>query len=125
MSHFTPIKVEIKQGEMLHQALRELGYKVEQNSFVRGYQGDKTQADYVIRRSNDYDLGFRREGDDQYVLIADFWGARINQHQFINQVQQKDAHKLLQQTAAEQGYTIEAEEVLEDGTVRVVVGRWV
>ncbi|MBD1843252.1 DUF1257 domain-containing protein [Cyanobacteria bacterium FACHB-63] len=124
MSHFTTIKVEIKDGEVLHQALRGLGHKVEQNALVRGYQGNKTEADYVVRRSNGYDLGFRRE-DDHYVLIADFWGARINQTQFINEVQQKYAHKQLQKTAAEQGYTIEAEEVLEDGTVRVVVGRWI
>lgn len=125
MSHFTTIKVEIKHGEMLCQALRELGYKVEHNAIVRGYQGDKTQADYVIRRANGYDLGFRREGDDNYVLVADFWGARINQQQFVNEIQQKYAHTLLQHTAAEQGYTIETEEVLEDGTVRVVVGRWI
>lgn len=124
MSHFTTIKVEIKDGEVLRQALRELGYKVQQNAVVRGYQGNKTQADYVIRQSNGYDLGFRREGDD-YTLIADFWGARINQTQFVNEVQQKYAHKQLQKTATEQGYTIEAEEVLEDGTVRVVVGRWI
>jgi hypothetical protein len=31
----------------------------------------------------------------------------------------------LLRSAREQGYTIEAEEVLEDGTIRVVVGRWV
>ncbi len=125
MSHFTTIKVELKNGEVLGQALRELGYKVEQNGVVRGYQGDKTEAEYVIRRSNGYDLGFRRDGDDHYVLVADFWGARINPSQFVNQVQQKYTHKLLQHTAADQGYTIEAEEVLADGTVRVVVGRWI
>ena len=125
MSHFTTVKIEIKHGELLCQTLRELGYKVEQQGLVRGYQGDKTQAEYVIRRSNGYDLGFRREADDHYVLIADFWGARINPDQFVNEIQQKYAHKLLQHTAAEQGYTIEAEEVLEDGTVRVVIGRWV
>jgi SpoVK/Ycf46/Vps4 family AAA+-type ATPase len=38
---------------------------------------------------------------------------------------QKYAHQTLLNTAATQGYTIEAEEVMEDGTVRVVVGRWV
>ncbi|MGG6266188.1 DUF1257 domain-containing protein [Leptolyngbya sp. AN03gr2] len=125
MSHFTTIKVQIRDGEVLCETLRELGYKVEQHALVRGYQGDKTEAEYVIRRSNGYDLGFRREGDDQYVLIADFWGARINQTQFVNEIQQKYAHKQLQKTSAEQGYTIEAEEVLGDGTVRVVVGRWI
>ncbi len=125
MSHFTTIKVQIKDSEVLGQTLRELGYKVEENALVRGYRGDKTEAEFVIRRSNGYDLGFRRDGDAHYVLIADFWGARINQNQFVNEIQQKYAHKQLQKTATEQGYTIEAEEVLEDGTVRVVVGRWI
>lgn len=32
---------------------------------------------------------------------------------------------MLLHTATIQGYSIEAEEVMEDGTVRVVVGRWI
>ena len=63
--------------------------------------------------------------DDNYEIIADFWGAGINQTQFVNEIQQKYAHQMLLHTAATQGYSIEAEEVMEDGTVRVVVGRWI
>ena len=33
--------------------------------------------------------------------------------------------QMLLYIAATQGYRIEAEEVMEDGTVRVVVGRWI
>lgn len=123
MSHFSTIKVEIKNGEILHQVLQELGYKVERNVAVRGYQGDTTQAEYVVRQPNRYDLGFRRNGDN-YELVADFWGARINEQQFINSITQKYAHKTLIATVQEQGFHIEEEEVLEDGTVRVLVGRW-
>jgi hypothetical protein len=125
MSHFTTIKVQIKNSEILANVLTNLGYKVEVNAQIRGYQGDKTKAEYVIRQSNGYDLGFRKDGDDNYELVADFWGAGINQTQFVNQIQQKYAHQMLLHTAATQGYSIEAEEVMEDGTVRVVVGRWV
>lgn len=125
MSHFTTIKVQIKNNEILANVLAELGHKVEVNTQVRGYQGDRIQAEYVIRQNNGYDLGFRKDGDDNYELIADFWGAGINETQFVNQIQQKYAHQMLLHTAATQGYSIEAEEVMEDGTVRVVVGRWV
>jgi hypothetical protein len=125
MSHFTTIKVQIKNNEILANVLAELGHKVESNTQVRGYQGDRIQAEYVIRQNNGYDLGFRKDGDDNYEIIADFWGAGINQTQFVNQIQQKYAHQMLLHTAATQGYSIEAEEVMEDGTVRVVVGRWV
>lgn len=124
MSHFTTIKVQIKNGEILQGVLQELGHQVEQNTTVRGYQGNKTNAEYVIRQNNGYDLGFRRDGEN-YELVADFWGAKINQQDFVNSILHKYAHKTLMATVQEQGFNVEEEEVLEDGTVRVVVGRWV
>lgn len=124
MSHFTTIKVEIKNGELLHQVLEELGYQVECNVQVRGYQGDRTNAEYVIRQSNGYDLGFRRNGED-YELVADFWGARINRQEFINSIGQKYARKSLMAAVHLEGFNVEEEETLADGTVRVVVGKWV
>ena len=125
MSHFTTIKVQIKNSEILANILAELGHKVEVNTQVRGYRGDKINAEYVIRRSNSYDIGFRKGSDENYEIVADFSAAGINQSQFVNEIQQKYAHQMLLHTAATQGYSIEAEEVLEDGTVRVVVGRWI
>jgi len=124
MSHFTTIKVQIKQGEVLLDVLQELGYQVEQNTQVRGYMGDKTNAEYVIRQANGYDLGFRKNGEG-YELVADFWGAEINQQEFINNISQKYAHKTLMETIQTEGFNVEEEEVLADGTVRVIVGRWV
>ena len=124
MSHFTTIKVQIKQGEVLLQVLKELGYQVEQNTQVRGYRGDKTNAEYVIKQSNGYDLGFRKNGEG-YELVADFWGAKINQQEFINNISQKYAHKTLMETIQTEGFNVEEEEVLADGTVRVIVGKWV
>lgn len=124
MSHFSTIKIQIKNGEILQQVLTELGYQVESNAKVRGYRGNQTNAEYVIRQNNGYDLGFRRNGES-YELVADFWGARINQQEFLNQINQKYAHQTLMQSVEEQGFDVEEEEVLEDGTVKVVVGRWV
>jgi len=124
MSHFSTIQVQIKNGETLHQTLQELGYTVECNKKVRGYQGNKADADYVIRQDNGYDLGFRCKGEN-YELVADFWGARIDQKAFVNSIMQKYAHKTLMASVQEQGFNVEEEEVLADGSVRVVVGRWV
>jgi hypothetical protein len=124
MSHFTTIKIEIKNGEILHQVLQDLGYQVELNTNVRGYTRKATNAEYVIRQSNGYDLGFRRQGEN-YELVADFWGAKINQQEFINRISQKYAHRTLMESIQSEGFNVEEEEVLEDGTVRVVVGRWV
>lgn len=121
MSHFTTIKVQIKNSDTLFQILQELGYQVECNINVRGYQGNTTQSEYVIRQKNGYDLGFRRNGEI-YEIVADFWGAKINQQDFVNSITQKYAHKTLMATI-QQGLEVEEEKVLEDGTVQVVVGQ--
>ncbi|GAB4295966.1 MAG: DUF1257 domain-containing protein [Oscillatoriaceae cyanobacterium] len=124
MSHFTTIKIQMKDGQILKQVLEELGYQVELQTRVRGYQQNTTEAEYVIRQANGYDLGFRRNGEN-YEMVADFWGANINKEEFINQIAQSYARKNLLATAILQGFDIEEEETLTDGTVRVVVGRWV
>ncbi len=124
MSHFTTIAVQIKDGEILQQVLQELGYQVEQNTMVRGYMGNKTKAEYVIRQSNQYDLGFRRI-EEEFELIADFWGAKIDQAKFLNPILQGYAHKALMAAVQSQSFNVEQEELLEDGSLRVVVGQWV
>jgi hypothetical protein len=124
MSHFTTIKIQLKNGEILHQVLQECGYQVECNTDVRGYQGNTTRAEYVIRQTNGYDIGFRLNGET-YEVVSDWSFAKINQKEFINTLNQKYAHKMLKQSIQEQGFNLEAEEILEDGTVRVVVGKWV
>jgi len=114
------------RGEREHHPLDPAAVQVgevERNATVRGYSDRTTQAEYVIRRSNGYDLGFRQQGDS-YELVADFWGAKIDQQAFLNPITQKYAHKTLMATVQDQGFTVEEQEVLEDGTVRVVVGRW-
>ena len=62
---------------MLHQVLQELGYQVEQNTNVRGYRDSTTNAEYVIRKANGYDLGFRKNGES-HELVAAFGSAEIN-----------------------------------------------
>jgi hypothetical protein len=124
MSHFTTLQVQIKDAELLEETLKELGYSVERNANLRGYLWNRTRADLVIRQKNGFDIGFRRKGD-HYELVADLWGAGIDPQTFLAPILQRYAYKSLLRSAQQQGYAIEAEERLEDGTIRVVVGRWV
>ncbi|NUN65005.1 DUF1257 domain-containing protein [Pseudanabaena biceps] len=123
MSHFTTIAIEIKNGDLLKQAITSLGYPVKENTLVRGYLGNTTNAEYVISMPNGYDLGFRKIGD-RYELVADMWGVAMNVEEFVGEVNQKYAASMVLQSATQQGFAIEQQEVLEDGTVRIVVGRW-
>ncbi|HBC42513.1 MAG TPA: hypothetical protein DCZ88_11625 [Pseudanabaena sp.] len=123
MSHFTMIAIEIKNGDLLKQALEELGYPVKPNTLVRGYHGNTTTAEYVIPMPNGYDLGFRK-ADAFYELIADMWGLGINVKEFLGDLNQKYAAKAVLQGATQHGFAIEQQEILADGTIRIVIGRW-
>lgn len=123
MSHFTTIAIEIKNGDLLKQAITSLGYPVKENTLVRGYLGNTTNAEYVICMPNSYDLGFRKIGD-RYELVADMWGVAMNVEEFVGEVNQKYAASMVLLSATQQGFAIEQQEMLDDGTVRIVVGRW-
>ena len=123
MSHFTTIAVEIKNGDLLSQALQKLGYPVKKNRLVRGYLGNTTNAEYVIPMPNAYDIGFQKVGD-RFELIADMWGVAMNVEEFLGELNQQYATQIVLESATQQGFAIEQQEVLEDGTVRIVIGRW-
>ncbi|MBD2189475.1 DUF1257 domain-containing protein [Pseudanabaena mucicola] len=122
MSHFTTIAVEIKHGDLLKQTLESLGYPVKENVLVRGYLGNTTYADYVIPMPNAYDIGFRKIGD-RYELTADLWGVAMDVEEFVGQLHQQYATKVILANATQQGFAIEQQQTLEDGTVRIVIGR--
>jgi Protein of unknown function (DUF1257) len=42
----------------------------------------------------------------------------------MNQLMQRYGYHALKASAAEQGFTVKEDEIMEDGTVRVVVARW-
>jgi hypothetical protein len=134
MSHFTTIKTQLRDVESLVQALADVGFKqVERHETAQhlyGFQGDvrSQTAEVIIRRqcisgaSND--IGFKRQPNGSFeAIISEYDRHRYNE-QWINQVTQRYGLHQLRTTASAEGFAIEQEEVLSDGTIRVVVGRW-
>jgi hypothetical protein len=134
MSHFTAIKTQIKDREALVKALADVGLKNleihETAQSLYGYQGDvrAETAEVIIRRkyvgSYSNDIGFKLQEDGQYqAIISEYDRGRYNQ-QWLGKVMQRYGYYTLMASAEEQGFTVEEDEVMEDGTVRVVVARW-
>jgi hypothetical protein len=135
MSHFTCIKTQIKDKTALVQALADAGFKAvevhEQAQHLYGYQGDARPetAEVIIRRkyighaSND--IGFKCQPDGTFQAIISAFDRHQYSQQWLNQLTQRYGYHHLMAQAPEQGFAIETEETLEDGTIRVVLGRWV
>ncbi|MBD2104450.1 DUF1257 domain-containing protein [Leptolyngbya sp. FACHB-261] len=123
MSHFTRIRLQLKNRAALRLALADLDCAVEENALVRGYQGAQFRADLVAKREGCYDIGFiDRQG--YFEAVADFWGLDLDWQQFQQQLQQRYAYHTIAQSAVEQGFNVETVQELEDGSLRVVVGAW-
>jgi hypothetical protein len=135
MSHFTCIKTQIKNQNALLKALADVGFKeVEVHELAQhlyGYQGDlrSQTAEVIIRRqyigSASNDIGFKRQKDGQFEAIISEYDRHKYSQAWLNSLTQRYGYHMLMETAPEQGFTIEEEQTLEDGTIRVVVARWV
>ncbi len=135
MSHFTAIKTQIKDADALAKALADVGFKQvevhETAQHLYGFQGDirPQTAEVIVRRqyiggaSND--IGFQRQEDGTFVAIVSEYDRRQYSQAWINQVTQRYGYHALLATAPTEGFTVESEAVLADGTIQVVVGRWV
>ncbi|MCA1904199.1 MAG: hypothetical protein CV045_11060 [Cyanobacteria bacterium M5B4] len=93
MSHFSTLRTKISNAEILQQSLRDLGITVKTEAEVRGYNGQRLRADIVATLEGDYDLGWSRNSDGTFDLIADLWGVakKHNQTELINAINQKYA----------------------------------
>jgi hypothetical protein len=93
MSHFSTLRTKITDSEVLKSSLKDLGIQVKVNTDVRGYHGQRVRADIVAVLEGEYDLGWSKNTDGTFDLIADLWGVakKHNQTELINSINQKYA----------------------------------
>ncbi|MDA0266356.1 MAG: DUF1257 domain-containing protein [Cyanobacteria bacterium] len=93
MSHFSTLRTKVTDAEVLMTSLRDLGISVKSDADVRGYNGQRVRSDIVAVLEGDYDLGWSRNTDGSFDLIADLWGVakKHNQTELINSINQKYA----------------------------------
>lgn len=78
MSHFTSLsKVDVVDKQAFIKAAKELGFtEVILNGKMNGYQGNKMDADVVVRKKGcPYDIGLVKKGK-KFDVISDWWGVR-------------------------------------------------
>ena len=122
MSHFTKIKVEIRDEGCLLKALEDLGYEYRKDADIRGFGGQRMRVDIALPMEGGYDIGFRRKGDG-FEMVADLWGLKVDKDEFLKQVQQRYAYHTVLEQAKTQGFTVVEEQELEDGSIRLVCER--
>ena len=133
MSHFTKCALKMTNLAAIKKALADLNYKFTeaeqgQTATVRGYRGDKLQAAISIDMGR-YDVGVIDNQDGTYDITADWWGVEttkgVSEEEFKNQLSQKYQYYNVKQACEDKGYSVEEEVNEEDGSIRLVVRKWV
>ena len=88
MSHFTKIKTKLYNLETLKRSLSDLNIEwTSEKQEITGYKDQKQVVELVVTQKNNYDLGFKWNGNE-YELVTDlmFWKQPYSVDKFLNQV---------------------------------------
>jgi hypothetical protein len=133
MSHFTKCALKMNNLAAIKKALADLNLKFEeavegQTVMVRGYRGDSLQAKIKVDMGR-YDVGVVENADGTYELVADWWGVEttkgISEQEMAEQLGQRYQYHNVKQACEDKGYAVEEEVNEEDGSIRLVVRKWV
>jgi hypothetical protein len=132
VSHFTKVQTQINDLVALKKALDQLGWKYRvaeegQLVTVRGYRGQTTEAEICIDMGK-YDIGVVKNEDGTYGLVSDWWGVEttkgLTEEEIVKEVNSKYAYQRVLAAVEAEGYTIDTNNVSEDGTVKLSVSKW-
>lgn len=92
-SGFSTLRTILTDANLLKATIRDLGFYVKTEADVRGYGGQRVRADVVAVLEGEYDVGWSRNADGSFDLIADLWGIskKYNQIELIHSINQKYA----------------------------------
>lgn len=124
MSHFTTIKTKIKDKESLIEALLNLHYIVKENVPILGYRGQKTHGEIVVKTGQQYDVGFNRNPEEIFQMVADWYGARRavgkSEREFLDEVQQEYSTVKVIKSVTARGYQVQSRNISETGEIQLV-----
>ena len=130
MSHFTTVATKINDLVALTQALDKLKLKytqAEEGVVVKGWRGQTSLAEISIHMGR-YDIGVVKNEDGTYGLQADWWGIETTvgktEQEMVDELNREYAYQKVVIACEQQGYRIDEQQVAEDGSIKLSVGKW-
>nr|QCI07950.1 hypothetical protein [Plumaria plumosa] len=122
MSHFSKIKTNISNLEILQKTLEDLGFKyklfkdIKEHDYLNIYNYE--QEDVAI-------FSFQWN-DNEYSLITDLqlWNLSIEFNAFIEKLNQRYALNTILEQSINNGFEQAHQKMMSDGSLRLVVNRW-
>lgn len=131
MSHFSRVKTEFRNRDALLSCLAGMGLSVEEDATIRGYRGLQN-VDLAARSRNGSEIGFIRNSDGSYDMVADWWTKKgqgeeelaRELQEMAGKVQQEYARRVVLEQTRSEGFSVMEEIQEQDGSIRIIVRRW-
>jgi hypothetical protein len=108
MSHFTSIKTNITDQDLLIKTLDNLKLNwAKQKTLVNSYNKESKLCDIVIKQKNGHEIGFEK-GLESYELVYDemFWNLPITVSSFNDKLNSSYALNLISKNLLKHGFEI-------------------
>ncbi|MCM8801182.1 MAG: DUF1257 domain-containing protein [Candidatus Omnitrophica bacterium] len=128
MSSTGGIELIIRSLASLLQAIGDLRLACEEKKEMQTTDGKIYNVDVVVKDENNRSIGFQKQKDGSYRIIADSYGLNSaqlkKQQEFINKIKRRYAYNMVIDQLKKQGYQI-SEEKIEKDTIKLIGRRWV
>jgi len=133
MSHFTKCELKLTNLAAIKKALADMEVQYAEAAegatvTVRGYRGDTLQAAISVDMGK-YDIGVVANADGTFDITADWWGVEttkgVSEAEFKSRLNQRYQYHNVKMACEDKGYAVEEEVNEEDGSIRLVVRKWV
>ena len=123
MSHFTTIKTEILDPEILKKTLSELKFEFQENGKILEYQGRIENVDIAVKMFGSSCLGFNKRSEEENYEIRGT-SEILNQKEvkeIINLIRSEYAYRKIVHESRKRGFSLVQEERLKAGTIKLVL----
>lgn len=125
MSHFTTIKTEIRDPEILKKTLSDLKFEFQENGKIPGHQGQKESLDIAVGAAGYSYFGFKRSQEKGSYEIRGLveYLREEKVKMMIREILQEYAYRKILHETRKRGFNLIQEERLEGGTIKLVLKR--
>ena len=127
MSHFSTIKTKLKDRKALLQALMLIGHAVFVDEKLKNptdHEHEEVHVEIAVGK----DIGFRWSNiTERYELVTDLqtWDNPVPVERFLAKLSQQYALRSIIASTEEEGFSIQEQSNTNDGSVELVVTRWI
>jgi len=123
MSHFTTVKTEILDLDILKRTISDLGFSMKENDWHIGHDGKMEDIDLSVRIAPQSDLLFKKEvpGKGYVITAVEKTPEREKTRRIVQMIQQEYAYRKVLHETRKRGFSLVQEERVKAGVIKLVL----